>query len=169
MAREVLYRVIYGSTNIADKPNALAKAAKLSIHDAILHDYCRHRVAHADYPGMVPQKGASVRGTYVAGLTDGDIRNLDWFEGSEYVKERVRPFLLKPDGMNGGLREAERVDAETYIFTGGFGRLEEAEWDFEHFRKEKMQNWADYSEEYAGEFTRWFIYLYFCLLTGSRS
>lgn len=158
MAPEVLYRVIYGKSDISHDADALAKAARLTIRDAILYDHCRHRVCYADYPGMVPQKGASVRGTWVDGLTDEDVRCLDWFEGPEYVREKVQPWFLKADGEGAdGAREglvddvAIERETETYIFIGGADHLESEEWDYEHFRTEKLGNWADASHEYAGK------------------
>jgi hypothetical protein len=150
MSKHVLHRVIFGTANISKDPEALVLAAKISIQDAILHDHCRYHVQFADYPGMVPEKGQSVRGTYVAGLTDDNIKFLDWFEGTEYIKAKVKPFLLRPDS-EGVLREDAEVDAETYIFVGGEERLDKKEWSFDVFVKEKLQNWADHSTEYAGE------------------
>lgn len=34
-----------------------------------------------DYPGVVPRKGKSVRGTLVENLTQADVNRLDDFEG----------------------------------------------------------------------------------------
>jgi len=88
-----------------------------------------------------------VRGTYVTGLTDENVRSLDWFEGEQYERVKVRVVLLK-DGVEGGVGE-EVKEAETYVFTAGDEALEKKEWDYEVFRREKLGNWADRSEEYA--------------------
>lgn len=168
MARAVLYRVIYGQSNISNNPEAVAQASKITIQDAILHDHCRHHVKYADYPGMIPEKGKSVRGTYVTGLTDNNICSLDWFEGSQYVKIKVKPILLKRDG-NGAFKEDEEVEAETYIWTAGEGQLDmKEEWDFEHFMKAKIQNWADYSVEYAGKWAVHLVELYLLMRNRCR-
>ena len=47
----------------------------------------------------------------------------------------------------------EEVEAETYLWIGGEARLEEREWDFEEFQREKMRFWVgeEASGEYAGE------------------
>lgn len=145
MAKEVLYRVIYGTSNLATRPEFAPLAANVSIRDALLHNYCRHHVAHADYPGMIAEAGKSVRGTYVTGLTDGDIWRLDCFEGSEYERKVVKCVLLGEGG-----EEIGEVEAETYVYVAGEDRLEKGEWSFEFFRKEKLKNWAD-GEEYEGE------------------
>ena len=95
---------------------------------------------------MIYEKGHSVQGTYVTGLTDGDIYRLDHFEGGEYIRVTVKVMLLDANGGAHG----DMLDAETYVFTAGDSRLEKREWDFEEFRQEKLRNWADHSEEYQG-------------------
>lgn len=154
MAPEILYRVIYGKSNVSSDAAASAAAAKLTIQPAILHDYCRHRVKYADYPGIVPEKGREVRGTYVTGLSDDNMAKLDTFEGSEYLKERVRVVLLRDAKVGGDVHEGvedEVVEAKTYVFINGEGELEKVEWDYEVFRRERMFLWADKSEEYKGK------------------
>ena len=147
MAREVLYRVLYGKSNLSKDPAASARARLLTIQDAILHDHCRRKVRSADYPGMIQEKGKTVRGTYVTGLADKDIDRLDTFEGSQYGRHHVCPKLLE-NGV-----ETTDVVAETYIFTNEYW-LEPEEWDYDDFRKNKLHNWADHSEEYDGELYR---------------
>lgn len=150
MAPEILHRVLFGTTKLSSAgASNRAAALKLNIAPAILHDYCRHKVLNADYPGMVPQRGASVRGTFVTGLTDANVQSLDWFEGTEYERVKVRVSLLKDSAeVEGG----EVKEAETYVFTAGDESLEKKEWDYEVFRIEKLGRWVDRSEEYAGEF-----------------
>ena len=47
----------------------------------------------------------------------------------------------------------QEVEAETYLWIGGESRLEEREWDFAEFQREKMRFWVGEAgeEEYAGE------------------
>lgn len=105
---------------------------------------------------------AEVRGTYVEGLTDEEIWRLDLFEGDEYARRRVSVTLLpgEVDAATGvrtahpgvgisaaaesGLESAaaERREAQTYIWIAGTHRLEEREWDFDEFVREKMWRWA---------------------------
>ncbi|RHZ54682.1 gamma-glutamylcyclotransferase family protein [Aspergillus thermomutatus] len=177
MAPEILHRVIHGRP----EPEPWQKAM-LSFKPAILHGYRRHRVRGADYPGIVPcpsngsteeSGNAAVLGTVVSGLTDGDVHRLDIFEGSEYVKERVRVRVLAESLSVGGRQEAsiaknpdrhlkdvldaagaefaderEEVEALTYVYVAGQDQLEDAEWDFEAFKRDKMAWWvgADESE-----------------------
>jgi hypothetical protein len=156
MARQVLYRVIYGTSRISPHDPRMAvlaaRAAKLTIQPAILPDYCRHRVRNADYPGIIPQGGESVRGTYVTGLTDVDMYRLDFFEGSEYRRDKVQVVLIE-EGKDSTAEDAKKVDTETYVYVEGNDRLEMGEWDFDDFVKNKMPgNWvSDSSKEYEGQ------------------
>ena len=87
------------------------------------------------------------------------MRNLDYFEGSQYERKVVTVKILTPKdkehthGASAIMAEAvetgEEKEAQTYVFTD-LNALEKGEWDFEFFRREKMKNWADESEEYAG-------------------
>ena len=143
MAPEVLHRVIFGTI----RPTK-AQASRLIIVPALLPQYMRHRVSDCDYPAIIPAPGshASVRGTYVRGLTAEDQWRLDLFEGDQYSRVKVRPQLLHQRGS-----KAIEVEAETYVWKDGDIGLEEGEWDFEQFRKEKMARWVGKSDEYAGE------------------
>ncbi|KAK4694839.1 hypothetical protein P7C71_g2806, partial [Lecanoromycetidae sp. Uapishka_2] len=92
-------------------------------------------------------EGACVRGTYVQGLTDGDQWRLDVFEGDQYRRVKVTPRLLN-EGGEVDRDVGEEVEAETYVWVDEETGLEEGEWDFEVFRKEKMGRWVGGSEEY---------------------
>jgi hypothetical protein len=93
-----------------------------------------------------------VRGTLVEGLTDGDIWRLDIFEGSEYKRRKVSVRVLETKKGNEEMGdfsqkeddniEGEEVEAETYIWIAGANRLEQQEWDFAEFVKDKMKNWV---------------------------
>lgn len=190
MAPQILHRVIHGSPT----PEKWQKDL-LRFRPAVLHDYRRHRVRNADYPGIIQaqaqaqaQRGrneetqssmpestserrASVLGTVVSGLTDGDLHRLDIFEGSEYAREKVAVRVLREtlsedlDGEDeedadrhlkdvleaAGAEfadEGEEVQAEAYVWIAGRGMLEDAEWDYEAFKRDKMAWWvaADESE-----------------------
>lgn len=77
MAPQVLHRVCHNSM---EPDNPIFATHQLKSYPAILHDFRRHRVQNADYPAILPCEGESVRGTYVSGLTENDIRRLDLFE-----------------------------------------------------------------------------------------
>lgn len=151
MAAPVLHRVIHGTTSPTPFQRSL-----LTTRPALLRSHRRHRVLHADYPAVIPEEGedATVLGTLVTGLTDGDIWRLDIFEGDEYERRKVEVEVL--NDVEGGIDEAakkdqssptsgakrEKVAAQTYVWIAGVDRLEKREWDFEEFRKEKMGGWV---------------------------
>lgn len=184
MAPEMLHRVVHGRADPKPRQKALH-----TFQPAVLHGYRRHRVRGADYPGIVPvpapgpdssatpsssHAGTSVLGTLVSGLTDGDLRRLDIYEGDEYARQRVTVRTLRetlrsqcdsaasaagasPDGHLRDVLDAagaefadegEEVSAVTYVWVAGPERLEAAEWDFETFKRDKMAWWvaADESE-----------------------
>jgi gamma-glutamylcyclotransferase (GGCT)/AIG2-like uncharacterized protein YtfP len=154
MAPQVLHRVIWGSQT----PPTSAHASLLKVRPAILHAHQRRKVKHADYPAVLPAHASStVRGTLVEGLTDGDIWRLDIFEGSEYARQKVKVRILEEKTDNGKIGgdgmgdlsqkeedniEGPEVEAETYIWTAGADNLEESEWDFAEFVREKMKWWV---------------------------
>ena len=166
MAPQVLYRVCYSRPNPEPWQNSL-----LTIKPAVLRDFSRHKVRGCDYPGIIPTPplasasasansasppAKAVRGTLVSGLTDGDLWRLDRFEGSEYERRevKVRPLTVVGDDAGEGNIEEEEVKAETYVWIAAEARLEDGEWDFGTFVREKLQWWAGagFGEgEYAGE------------------
>ncbi|KAL8718319.1 MAG: hypothetical protein Q9225_004531 [Loekoesia sp. 1 TL-2023] len=145
MEPQVLYRVCYGSST----PTSFQKSL-LKIRLAILHEHCRHRVLNRDYPAIIHSPKDSVRGTYVQGLTTGDIFRLDIFEGDEYERRKVKVRMLDVEGdeEGNGNVEGEEVEVNTYIWIAGEAELEQREWDFGEFRREKMQRWVGRREEY---------------------
>ena len=141
MAPGVLHRVIHGTPNPEPWQRAL-----LTIRPGLLHSYRRHRVRGADYPAVIPHTHSTVRGTIVTGLTEGDIYRLDIFEGDQYSRDVVKVQVLKDVGLDelaeeGKTEVLEEVDAQTYVWQDGEGTLEEKEWDFEEFKREKMRAW----------------------------
>lgn len=159
MAPQVLHRVISGSPY----SSAAASRSAITSTPAILHNHRRHRVKHADYPAVIPispssspsssSSSPSVRGTYVTGLTRADMYRLDLFEGDEYARQTVQPRLLTTEGdpaTGHGNVEGELVSAQTYIWIVGTHRLEDREWDFAEFVRDKLRFWAH--EDPNGEF-----------------
>ncbi|KAL6722175.1 hypothetical protein ACLMJK_001282 [Lecanora helva] len=140
MAPQVLHRVIFGTI----EPSA-AQRDRLTIVPAILPHFIRHRVSHCDYPAIVSSSApdASVRGTYVSGLTAQDQWRLDLFEGDQYDRFKVHPQLLDQEG-----KPTATVEAETYVWKDAEMGLENGEWDFEEFRKAKMGRWIGQDDEY---------------------
>lgn len=138
MAPEVFYSVCYG-----DKDVHPSIAQLHSFHPAVLHGYCRRRVRWADYPGVIEDANHQVFGTYATGLTDANMQKLDTFEGSEYVRRKVKVRLLAKVGnaQGEGNVEGEEREAEVYVFIRE-NELVDREWDFEEFRRERLGLWT---------------------------
>ncbi|KAJ5619499.1 hypothetical protein N7510_003483 [Penicillium lagena] len=165
MAPQVLHRVIYGCSDL--DPN---NKTPPRFQPAVLHGYRRYRVRDEEYPGIVAatetgdadsvgDSQMSVLGTLVSGLTDSDIRLLDDYEGSEYVRERI---LVRTADKSLGLASSgekasadmsllhafntaeatNEVSAMAYVWVAGRERLEEAEWDFQTFTRDKLSWWV---------------------------
>ncbi|KII87642.1 hypothetical protein PLICRDRAFT_42147 [Plicaturopsis crispa FD-325 SS-3] len=97
--------------------------AHLQICPAVLLEYTRHQIQHADYPGIVPYTKSralfnreldaeerSVRGTLVTGLTASDIALLDVFEGNEYTRDKVDVHpLSSPESLSSAEDDASVV------------------------------------------------------------
>lgn len=168
MAPQMLHRVIHGSPT----PEPWQKAL-IRFQPAVLHGYRRHRVRGADYPGIVAEsesESTAVLGVLVYGLTDGDIYRLDKYEGGEYVKETVNVRTLRASALEGASKEdgevtserqlremlvaagsqvvdeGDEVMAATYVWIAGEERLEEVEWDFETFKRDKLAWWVGAKE-----------------------
>ncbi|MCJ1382027.1 hypothetical protein MMC17_005139 [Xylographa soralifera] len=150
MAPQVLHRVIYGTTT----PTAMQKSS-LMIRPAILQGYSRYKVRGCDYPAILPSptssttmvESSSVRGTIVTGLSARNVYRLDVFEGDEYKRQEVSVQLISPGAGDGsGELMGKTVDAETYVWVDGEERLEEGEWDFETFVREKLGRWVGHKE-----------------------
>ncbi|KAJ5176854.1 uncharacterized protein N7482_002731 [Penicillium canariense] len=171
MAPQMLHRVIHGSPDPEPWQKALVR-----FQPGILHGHRRHRVRGADYPGIVPESETessepgtktSVLGVLIYGLTDGDIYRLDKYEGSEYIKKtvtiRTLCALAHEDGETRSTSErhlrdmlgaagshvadeGDEVTAATYVWVAGRDRLEETEWDFETFKRDKLAWWVGAKE-----------------------
>lgn len=154
MSPRVLHRVCHGpslpNSTTRNLPNTLA------IKPALLKGFQRHRVLHADYPGVVPDEAGTVRGTVVSGLTDGDMWRLDIFEGDEYERRSVkaRPIVRNQECKSEPKEEdlGEEVECETYVWIAPNEGLEDREWDFEEFVREKIGRWVGEGAEEEGEY-----------------
>ncbi len=129
-------------------PPSLAKDH--TFHPALLPGYSRRRVRDADYPGITEEEGHVVRGVFATGLTEANLYRLDYFEGSEYERRKVKVKLLDqaPDGSMGA--EGQEVDAHVYIFKDP-SHLETREWDFDEFRREKLRYWSRAEVAFDGQ------------------
>lgn len=106
---------------------------------ATLKNYARHRVRGLDYPALIPEENAEVRGMVYDGLSVEDMHRLDLFEGEEYARHDIH--LLLEDGSE--------VAAQTYVWVDSHDRLDHVPWNFDDFLREKLGRWTgEASTEY---------------------
>ena len=147
MALPVLYRVC---RNNASPPAQVTDP--IYARPAILKDHRRLAVRWATYPGMIPFKGDSVPGTYITGLTKGDMKKLERFEGSQYKLVPITALVLLSRKHCGFGKHGEAIYSEnvweekaamTYMFVGGDDQLTSERWIFGEFMKSHAADWAE--------------------------
>ncbi|KAI9207013.1 Butirosin biosynthesis, BtrG-like protein [Polychytrium aggregatum] len=105
---------------------------------AQLMDFRRHRIIGAQYPGIIPAKGHSVRGrlTYVG--NHEHVKVLDFFEGADYERTTVAVVIL--DGPNTGTQ----VEADVYVWIGGLECIGPGDWDADKFLRSQASKFTQY-------------------------
>ncbi|KAK3499742.1 AIG2-like family-domain-containing protein [Neurospora hispaniola] len=138
MVPEVFNTVCYNNKTV---PDIIARQHKFT--PAILHGYIRRRVKFADYPGITEDAEHTVFGMFAEGLTKANLDKLDYFEGAEYERRTVKVKLLEKVGdVHGeGNVEGEEKEAQVYVFLLE-QHLEQKEWDFEEFKRDKLKLWT---------------------------
>ncbi|KAJ3279803.1 hypothetical protein HDU76_009391, partial [Blyttiomyces sp. JEL0837] len=97
---------------------------------AILKGYRRQPVKGAWYPGIKLNPSYSVEGLVVHLTNFGELDRLDKFEGDDYERVTVSVELVE-----GG----EVVDADVYVWRHGENTLEDREWSFEDFERDRLE------------------------------
>ena len=86
--------------------------------------YC---VKDCDYPAIVPENGADTSGKIIINVDDIDLIILSLYEGDEYKQRKVKVLCNN-----------KMVDALTFVWVIGNESLENREWDFEGFQRERL-------------------------------
>lgn len=73
------------------------------------------------------------------------------------VKIRILAQVGDDAGI-GSLEAEEDVQTETYLWIAGEDALEESEWDFAEFKRDKLRSWLMLDDHFAG----WLCYLAVC-------
>jgi len=110
------------------------------LESATLSNYCRYPVKGQVFPGMIPCSSnnsndniqwiapTSTTGMLLQGLSDDELRVLDWFEGDEYVREHVQ---VTCNGIS--------YDTQCYIWSNPTSELDlTKEWDYTTFLETKL-------------------------------
>lgn len=81
---------------------------------------------------------------------------LDIFEGDEYARRKVNVRPIEEAGERTGEPSEEQlgaeVECETYVWIAPRRELEDREWDFDEFVREKIGRWIGSGGETEGEY-----------------
>jgi gamma-glutamylcyclotransferase (GGCT)/AIG2-like uncharacterized protein YtfP len=118
----------YGTLQFPEVLSAVT-GCHLEGNRAVLDDYACYLVKDKVYPGIIPERGASVAGLVYTGIGEAHFRKLDRFEGELY--QRVRVCVTDPEG--------NPLQAWTYVICDSMhGRLTRAPWNPEEFEVEYL-------------------------------
>lgn len=103
---------------------------------ATLANYACYALVGLAYPGIIPQKGATVNGLLYQGLSRAQLARLDAYEGGQYRRVRVS---VSVEGD-------QRVQTWTYVLQPRYyHRLSGATWSLEKFRREQLSVYMHHS------------------------
>ncbi|KAG7811993.1 hypothetical protein KL921_002259 [Ogataea angusta] len=102
------------------------------MYKARLPDHKQVAVRNASYSAVIPQQGDYVDGLLVVGLSEQDLRHMDYFEGYEFASVPVKVQLFDPidtrhSDHHGGRSETSNATFKAglcYIWNDSYDRLE---------------------------------------------
>jgi len=99
---------------------------------AVLEGYKMYCVKNCDYPAIAREKGAETKGKILANVDDKALKTLSVFEGDEYEKRIVKVLC-----------DNKYEDALTFVWVKELQLLENRDWDFEDFQKNRLKFYLD--------------------------
>jgi gamma-glutamylcyclotransferase (GGCT)/AIG2-like uncharacterized protein YtfP len=105
---------------------------RLPAVDAVLEDHAARCLHGAWFPGLRPQRGARTAGRLYEGVTPGDLRRLDRYEGDLYRRRRVRVHVT----------DERQVTAWCYVVHSRYlHRLTDRPWSARRFGEQHLAAW----------------------------
>ncbi len=95
---------------------------------AVLEGYKMYCVKDCDYPAIVGEVGAETKGKILLNVDDAVLNILSIFEGDEYTKIKVKVLCNN-----------KYKDALTFVWSKELHLLENRDWDFEDFQKNRLK------------------------------
>jgi gamma-glutamylcyclotransferase (GGCT)/AIG2-like uncharacterized protein YtfP len=99
---------------------------------AVLEGYKMYCVKDCDYPTIVIEEGAETKGKILADVDDSDLKILSVYEGDEYAEKKVKVLCIN-----------KYEDALTFVWSKELHLLENRDWDFEDFQKNRLKFYLD--------------------------
>lgn len=121
---------IYGTLMAPQVLKGLIGRVPDLVKPAILSNYRRHPVKEHVFPGIIPcSTGASTtKGLLLEGLSENELKVLDWYEGEEYIRRDVK---VKCDGIS--------HETQCYVWSNPLSELDLTQgWDYDTFRETKL-------------------------------
>ena len=122
---------IYG-TLLSSEITAKLTGKTFQTTHAVLEGYKMYCVKNCDYPAIVGEKGAETKGKILANVDDQALKILSVFEGDEYEKRIVKVLC-----------DNKYEDALTFVWVKELQLLENRDWDFEDFQKNRLKFYLD--------------------------
>jgi gamma-glutamylcyclotransferase (GGCT)/AIG2-like uncharacterized protein YtfP len=120
---------VYGTLMAPQVLKVLLSRVPDMLVPAVLPNYRRHPVKDNVFPGIIPcSRGSATKGLLLQGLSENELKILDWFEGDEYVRREVKVMCdLIPH------------ETQCYIWSNPVTDLDHGrEWDYDDFLETKL-------------------------------
>ena len=120
---------VYGTLMAPQVLKVLLSRVPDMLVPAVLPNYRRHPVKDHVFPGIIPcSRGSATKGLLLQGLSENELKILDWFEGDEYVRREVKVMCdLIPH------------ETQCYIWSNPVTDLDHGrEWDYDDFLETKL-------------------------------
>jgi len=99
---------------------------------AVLPGYKRYCVKDCDYPAVIQQNDTETTGLVLENVDELTLDIISFYEGDEYEKRQVTVL------MNG-----KPKDALTFVWVKGNEFLENKEWDYYGFKKNRLEHYIN--------------------------
>jgi Gamma-glutamyl cyclotransferase, AIG2-like len=133
-------------------------AAVTTKYAARLWGHSRYAVRSQVFPGLIPAASIPpikktemtpdspfVDGLIVTGLSDREVKILDWFEGDEYCRTDCKCELIE-EHSNDRAREKQFMDTQVYIWSNPVADLDLATpWDYDKFRSQYLSDYVKFT------------------------
>ena len=111
-------------------PEVIEKLTGKFFHSepAVLKGFQRKKVRNADYPAIIKNEEAEVKGILFHDVDDHSIQIINFYEGEEYNSEVLK--INTTDGI---------VKAKVFVWNSDFNELEETDWNPNEFQKYSLK------------------------------
>lgn len=124
---------VYGTLTSPEVVRVLLGRELVAIRPARLQGYTRHPVQNYVFPGMIPCVGKSVEGCIYTDVSPSERKQLDWYEGDEYLRQTVQATVDS--------EPSSPITVETYVWKPHLvdQLLQDQEWSYEEFYQQHSE------------------------------